>query len=109
MTVTHEPRATDQRGAVEVEKSGPPQRVALANEPYVGRPIFRVEDLRLLTGRGRYGADFDRPSQLHARIVRSQIAHGRIRSVDVDAAARLAGVVRVITAADISDVRIPIR
>jgi carbon-monoxide dehydrogenase large subunit len=78
-------------------------------EPYVGRPIPRVEDLRLLTGAGRYGADVDRPGQLHARIVRSQVGHGRIRHVDVEAAALRPGVVRVLTAADVPDVKIPIR
>src|SRR6516165_5125591 len=78
-------------------------------QPYVGRSIPRVEDERLLTGTGRYGADFDLPGQLHARVVRSQVSHGRIRSIDTSAAVRRDGVVRVLTAADIPDVRIPIR
>jgi carbon-monoxide dehydrogenase large subunit len=82
---------------------------ATAEQRYVGRPIPRVEDLRLLTGAGRYGADIDRAGQLHARIVRSQVSHGRIRRIDVSAAARRPGVVRVLTAADVPDVRIPIR
>ncbi len=76
---------------------------------YVGRSIPRVEDLRLLTGGGRYGADFDLPGQLHARIVRGQIAHGRIRAIDVTAAAAHPGVVAVLTAADLPNVQIPIR
>ncbi len=78
-------------------------------EAYVGRSIPRVEDLRLLTGGGRYGADFDRPGQLHARLVRSQVGHGRIRAIDVETAAARPGVVAVFTAADLPDVRIPIR
>jgi CO/xanthine dehydrogenase Mo-binding subunit len=82
---------------------------ATDTRPYVGRPIPRVEDLRLLTGDGRYGADFDCPGQLHARVVRSQVSHARIRSLDVSSAARRPGVVRVITAADLPEVRIPIR
>jgi CO/xanthine dehydrogenase Mo-binding subunit len=78
-------------------------------QPYVGRSVPRVEDPRLLTGDALYGADFSRPGQLHARIVRSQTGQGRIRAIDATAAARLPGVVRVITAQDIPDVRIPIR
>ena len=76
---------------------------------YVGRSIPRVEDLRLLTGGGRYGADFDLPGQLHARVIRSQVAHGRIRAIDTSAAAARPGVAAVLTADDLPDVRIPIR
>jgi carbon-monoxide dehydrogenase large subunit len=75
----------------------------------VGRSIPRVEDRRLLTGRGRYAADFDRDGQLHAHVVRSEVSHGRIVRVRTEAAARRSGVVRVVTAADLPDVRIPIR
>lgn len=80
-----------------------------AAQPYVGQPIPRVEDPRFLTGTGSYGADFELTGQLHARIVRSQVGHGTIRSIDTAAAARRPGVVRVITAQDLPDVRIPIR
>ena len=80
-----------------------------ATRGYVGRPLPRVEDLRLLTGGGRYGADFDLAGQLHARIVRSQVAHGRIRAIDPSAAAALPGVAAVFTAADLPDVRVPVR
>jgi len=83
--------------------------MAATTHPYVGRSIPRVEDLRLLTGGGRYGADFDIPGQLHARIVRSQVAHGRIRAIDTAAAADRSGVLAVLTAEDVPEVRIPIR
>ena len=76
---------------------------------YVGRAIPRVEDLRLLTGAGRYGADFDLPGQLHARIVRSQVAHGEIRAIDTAGAAARPGVAAVLTAADVPQVRVPVR
>jgi carbon-monoxide dehydrogenase large subunit len=82
---------------------------ATHHHPYVGRAIPRVEDLRLLTGSGQYGADFDLPGQLHASIVRSQIAHGRIRAIDTTAAAARPGVVAVLTADELPDVRIPVR
>jgi carbon-monoxide dehydrogenase large subunit len=83
--------------------------VAATTHAYVGRSIPRVEDLRLLTGCGRYGADFDLPGQVHARIVRSQVAHGRIQAIDTSVAAARPGVVAVLTAEDLPKVRIPIR
>ena len=73
------------------------------------RSIPRVEDPRLLTGAAVYGGDFNRPGQLYARVVRSHVSHGTIRSIDIAIAAKRPGVVCVITAAEIPDVRIPIR
>src|SRR5947207_258412 len=67
----------------------------------IGRPVERVEDLRFLRGRGQYVGDLDRPGQWHAAIVRSSVAHGRLRSVDASAALAMPGVHAVITASDI--------
>jgi len=64
--------------------------------------LLRHEDLRLITGRGRFTADVDLPGQLHAAMVRSDRAHARIRSIDVAPAARAAGVVAILTAADVA-------
>ena len=69
----------------------------------VGQPVERLEDLRLLRGRGQYVDDVARPDMLHAAILRSAVAHGRIRAVDVTRAQRLPGVHGVITAADLGD------
>jgi carbon-monoxide dehydrogenase large subunit len=68
---------------------------------YVGRPMERVEDLRMVRGRGAYVADVNRPNQLHAAILRSSIAHGIIRSIDSSKALALPGVHRVLTAKDL--------
>ena len=68
---------------------------------YVGQPVRRLEDERLLTGRGRFVDDIGRPDLLHAVILRSDVAHGRIRSIETSAARQLPGVHAVITAADI--------
>lgn len=68
---------------------------------YVGRPILRTEDKRLLTGSGCFVDDFHRPGTLHAFVVRSQIPHGELLSIDAGAALSLKGVSHVITAADI--------
>jgi carbon-monoxide dehydrogenase large subunit len=83
--------------------------VAARAEAYVGRSIPRIEDRRLLTGAGRYGADFDRDGQLHAHIVRSPVSHGLLRGIDASAALARSGVVRVITAADIPELDVPVR
>ena len=68
----------------------------------VGAAVERVEDLRLLTGSGTYVDDLTRPRMLHAAILRSSIAHGLIRSIDVTAALSAPGVRDVITARDIA-------
>ena len=67
----------------------------------VGSPIERYEDLRFLTGRGTYVGDLHREGVLHAVVVRSPIAHGRLRGIDAAAARALPGVHAVITAADL--------
>jgi carbon-monoxide dehydrogenase large subunit len=69
---------------------------------FVGRRVERVEDPRMLTGRGRYLDDMDMPGLLHVAFVRSHVAHGRIRDIDVSEAARLPGVHAVLTAADLN-------
>jgi carbon-monoxide dehydrogenase large subunit len=77
----------------------------------VGQPIERTEDLRFLTGKGTFADDYEPAGILHAAIVRSSVAHGRIRKIDATAAVGMAGVHAVITAADIGDVipTIPLR
>src|SRR5258708_665555 len=69
-------------------------------EPYIGRPLPRFEDLRLVAGRGRFTDDFAFDRQAYAAFVRSPHPHARIMSIDVDAAAKLPGVIAVFTAKD---------
>jgi carbon-monoxide dehydrogenase large subunit len=68
---------------------------------WIGRPLRRLEDARLLTGQGRFTDDLDLPGQLHAAFVRSPHAHARIAGIDVAAAAAMPGVVAVYTGADV--------
>ena len=68
---------------------------------YVGRPIERLEDARFLRGRGIYVGDLDPPRLLHAAVLRSAVAHGRIRAIGCEAARALPGVRAVFTAADL--------
>jgi carbon-monoxide dehydrogenase large subunit len=66
----------------------------------VGQPIRRVEDRRLLTGKGRYQDDQTLHRQTWCVFVRSPHAHALIRSVDIDAASRAPGVLAVYTGTD---------
>ena len=61
----------------------------------------RLEDLRLLTGKGRFVADERRQDETHAVFVRSPHAHARIGGIDVAAALAMPGVLSVLTAADL--------
>src|SRR5688572_33395982 len=71
---------------------------------YIGQPVTRLEDLPLVTGRGRYAASVSFPHQLHMRVVRSNHAHGRIVSIDSSAARAAPGCVAVWTAADVAHI-----
>ena len=74
------------------------------------RRTLRVEDPRLLAGRGRFVDDVDLPDQLWLRVVRSQVAHAILREVDTSAARASEGVHSVVTGADLPEVGpIPVR
>ena len=75
--------------------------VAPARLGAVGTSLARREDARFLTGRGHYLADHDVPGLCHVAILRSTVAHARIRAIDVSEAVALAGVITVVTAADL--------
>ncbi len=67
----------------------------------------RREDDRLLTGQGRYTADWNLPGQLYGCFLRSDRAHAQIRSLDASAALRVAGAVRVFTGEDTAHLKTP--
>jgi carbon-monoxide dehydrogenase large subunit len=68
----------------------------------IGQSPLRKEDATLLRGEGRYTDDINLPGQAHATMLRSNVAHGRIRSIDTAAAKAMPGVLAVITGADLS-------
>jgi len=72
--------------------------------PYTGQPLKRYEDPQLVTGKGSFVDDIQLPEMLHAAVLRSPHAHARIRAIDVTAAHNMAGVVAVLTGADIAGV-----
>ena len=46
--------------------------------PLIGQPVDRAEDLRFLTGAGKFVDDLTREGMLHAVVLRSGVAHGRM-------------------------------
>src|SRR5467141_4123080 len=70
----------------------------------VGRSLPRLEARAKVTGRAEYTHTMRLAGMLHAKIFRSTVAHGRIKSIDVSAAAKVPGVYRVVTADDVRKV-----
>jgi CO/xanthine dehydrogenase Mo-binding subunit len=76
----------------------------------IGESAPRLEDARLVRAAGRFVDDVDLPGQLWMRVVRADVAHARIRAIDVTEARRSPGVVEVVTAADLDEIEaIPLR
>ncbi|MGY8845011.1 MAG: xanthine dehydrogenase family protein molybdopterin-binding subunit [Gammaproteobacteria bacterium] len=67
------------------------------NDDWMGTPLPRKEDRRLLTGKGKYVSDIVIPGALHAVFVRSEYAHAKILSIDTSEAEELAGIERIYT------------
>ena len=83
-------------------RPAPPWRRARAKSSASPSPDWR--DRPLVRGQGLFAADVNFPRQLVMRVVRSQIARGRILAIDTDAARALPGVIAVWTAADVSEI-----
>jgi carbon-monoxide dehydrogenase large subunit len=77
-----------------------PDPVRIGHSQWIGRPLRRLEDDRLLAGRGRFTDDFSLPGQAWAWFVRSPYPHARIRGVAVGNALASPGVLAVLTGAD---------
>jgi carbon-monoxide dehydrogenase large subunit len=71
---------------------------------WVGRPLRRREDRPLLTGRGRFVDDLAVPGLAHLVLLRSPHAHARVARLDVRRARTAAGVVAVVTGADLDGI-----
>lgn len=68
---------------------------------WIGRPMRRREDARLLTGGGRYTDDIAAEGALHGVFLRSPFGHAEIVGLDLEEAARAPGVVAILTGADL--------
>src|SRR3954447_24494703 len=76
--------------------------------PYIGRSLLRREDRRLLTGQGQFVADIVLPRMAHAVLVRSPLAHARIRSVNLSRALAAPGVLTALNGADLLQLLPPV-
>ncbi|MFN4170479.1 MAG: xanthine dehydrogenase family protein molybdopterin-binding subunit [Pseudorhodobacter sp.] len=70
----------------------------------IGASTKRREDVRFLTGKGRYTDDINIRGQAYAHFLRSEVAHGMINGIDTAAAEAMPGVLRILTAADFAGV-----
>ena len=70
----------------------------------IGASTKRREDIRFLTGEGRYTDDINLRGQAYVYFLRSDVAHGRITSIDTKSASEMPGVVRIFTGADFEGV-----
>jgi aerobic carbon-monoxide dehydrogenase large subunit len=68
--------------------------------PYIGRPMPRFEDRRLVRGAGKYSDDITMPGQAIAAFVRSPHAHAIVKRIEVAAARTMPGVIAILTSAD---------
>ena len=72
--------------------------------PYIGRRMRRVEDERLITGRGRFAGDIKLDGLVHVAFARSPLPPARIQSIDTSVAKEMPGVLAVWTADDLPEV-----
>ncbi|MCA9861698.1 MAG: molybdopterin-dependent oxidoreductase [Thermomicrobiales bacterium] len=75
-----------------------------APQKYVGQPLRRREDPKLMTGSGRFLDDIKLPGMTYAAVLRSPVAHANIRSIDTSRAKAMPGVVGVFTGEDLAEV-----
>jgi aerobic carbon-monoxide dehydrogenase large subunit len=72
-------------------------------ETYIGKPVARKEDAKLLTGQSKFIDDLTLPGMVWAAVVRSPYAHAQIKSVDVTQAREAEGVIDAFSGADLAD------
>src|SRR5262245_21916421 len=78
----------------------PGEGAAMTTE-VLGKPIKRVEDNRLITGKGRYVDDISMPGLAHMAIVRSPYAHANIKSINTSVARSMPGVLDILVGSDV--------
>ena len=76
----------------------------LARAAVIGKSVSRLEDRTLVRGEGCFAADVNFPRQLHMRVVRSEVPHGRLLAIDVSQALSVTGVVAVWTREDVAEI-----
>ena len=74
---------------------------------WVGQRLKRKEDIRLITGRGRFIDDMKLPGMHFVALLRSPYAHARIKSIDSSKALNVRGVIAVVTGKDVAEITNP--
>src|SRR5881396_2692776 len=82
-----------------------PRRPDTDPQRYVGQPLKRLEDPKLITGAGQYVEDLKLPGLTYLAFLRSPHAHARVTAIRIEAAQNAPGVVRVVTAKDLGPLR----
>ncbi len=70
----------------------------------IGASVKRREDIRFITGQGKYTADMNLFNQTHVYFLRSRVAHAKINAIDTSEAEKMHGVIKIFTAADFASV-----
>jgi carbon-monoxide dehydrogenase large subunit len=78
----------------------PSEYIQPGTSQWIGKPVRRLEDAHLTTGRGQFTDDVNLPNQAYCAFHRSPHAHARIVRIDTSAARQAPGVIAVITGAD---------
>lgn len=73
----------------------------------VGKSVKRVDAIDKVTGRARYTEDLLEKNALVAKVFRSTIAHGMVKSIDVSEAEKIEGVVKIVTCFDVPNLPFP--
>jgi carbon-monoxide dehydrogenase large subunit len=81
--------------------SAAPEYLQPGKSQWIGKPVRRLEDRHLMTGRGRFTDDVTLPNLAHCAFARSPHAHARIARIDAAAARQAPGVIAVFTGADL--------
>ncbi|MBW3097421.1 xanthine dehydrogenase family protein molybdopterin-binding subunit [Pseudohoeflea coraliihabitans] len=76
----------------------------ISRPKYIGEPVQRLEDPRLLTGAGRFTSDIRLERMVHLAFVRSDQAHAKISEIDFGDALEMPGVLAIYTAGDFTDI-----
>ncbi len=77
---------------------------SVTDEAVIGRSVIRLEDPPLVRGEGNFAADINFPKQLYMRVIRSQVAHGKLIAVNLDPVRAMPGVVAAWSGVDVSEV-----
>jgi len=81
------------------------QKIPKRDYSYVGKSLDRNDSFTKTTGRAQYTADLKFPNMLYGKLIRSTVAHARIKNIDTSEAEKLPGVKAVITAKDVPSMR----